>query len=142
MLPRQITSSERLLATPVIRAFDARNSSFFNILCANYFLAIFYADFFRHRGDNSCILKDLEVESGLFFTPDRSTKKRPTSHHGKLGNPGPGKSSASEKTKSQLHPALHFLSRSQNCPGRNPQPDCLARLRAGTFFGIGRRIKQ
>jgi hypothetical protein len=66
MLLRQITS-ERLLATPVAMAFDARNSSLFNILCANYFLAIFYTDFFRPRGANSRILKDLEAESGLFL---------------------------------------------------------------------------
>ena len=40
---------------------------FFNILRANYFLPIFYLDFLRRPAANSSVLKDLEIQSGIFF---------------------------------------------------------------------------
>jgi hypothetical protein len=66
MLLRQIISG-KLFGTPAGIQFDVRNTLFSNILRANSFLAIFCADFFRHHGANSSILKDLEVRSGLFL---------------------------------------------------------------------------
>jgi hypothetical protein len=65
---------EKLFATPAGTEFDLRNTLFFNILCANPSLAIFYADFFRRHGANSSLIKDLEVRSGIFLNPDHSTK--------------------------------------------------------------------
>jgi hypothetical protein len=56
---------------------DIRNTPFFNILCANPSVAIFYADFFRRHGANPSLIKDLEVRSGFFSDPDQSTKLNP-----------------------------------------------------------------
>src|SRR5882762_3658886 len=75
MLLRQIIS-EKLLATPPGTAFGVSNAPFFNILCANRSPAIFCADFFRHCGANSSIVKDLEVQSGLFLS--RSIHQKPS----------------------------------------------------------------
>jgi hypothetical protein len=73
MLLREIIS-EQLFATPAGAEFDVRNTLFFNILCANPFLAGFYADFFRRRGANPSIISDLETRSGIIFTPDQSPR--------------------------------------------------------------------
>jgi hypothetical protein len=75
MLLRQIIF-EKLLATPAGTEFDIRNTLFFNILCANPLLAIFYADLFRRHGANPSIIKDLETRSGIFFAPHQSTKNQ------------------------------------------------------------------
>jgi len=69
--------SEKLATTPAGVEFDIRNTPFFNIFPGNPSIAIFCADFFRRRGANSSILKDLEVRSGLFFTP-RSIHRKPS----------------------------------------------------------------
>src|ERR1700692_4403577 len=61
-----------LFSTPAGQPFDVRNTLFFNILCANPSLAIFYADFFRRHGANPSLIKDLETRSGIFFDPDQS----------------------------------------------------------------------
>jgi hypothetical protein len=74
MLLREIIS-RKLFATPDRTEFDVRNTLFFNILCANPLLAIFYADFFRRHGANPSLIKDLETRSAKFFAPDRSTNK-------------------------------------------------------------------
>ena len=84
MLLHQIIS-EKLLATPVGTAFGVSNTPFFNILCVNSSPAIFYADFFRHRGANSSIVKDLEVQSGLFFIqidPPKTVQLPPSGNRG------------------------------------------------------------
>ena len=65
--------SQKLLATPAGTEFDISNTPFFNILCANPSLAIFYADFFRRHGANPGLIKDLETRSANFFAPDQST---------------------------------------------------------------------
>jgi hypothetical protein len=82
MLLRQILS-ENLLSTTPGTTFNIRNTRFFNILRANSFFAIFYADFFRCRDANSSTLKDLELRSRFFFDPDRSPKNPSTSQTGK-----------------------------------------------------------
>jgi hypothetical protein len=66
MLLRQILS-EKLPATPSSTNFDLRNSLFCNILRANPFLAIFYADFFGRYDANPSILKDLATPSKKNF---------------------------------------------------------------------------
>src|SRR5229473_2227467 len=69
---------EQLLSTPPGTEFDIRNTPFFNILCANPSLAIFYADFFRLHGANSSLVKDLEAQSEYF-----SIRINPLQNHGK-----------------------------------------------------------
>ena len=69
---------ELLFATPEGTEFDIRNTQFFNILCANPSMARYYAEFFRRHGANSSIIRDLEIQSGIFFDPDQSTKNQPT----------------------------------------------------------------
>src|ERR1700688_130822 len=71
-----------LFSTPAGQPFDLRNTLFFNILCANPSLAIFYADFFRRHGANPSLIKDLEARSGIFFNPDQSTKNASTTSKG------------------------------------------------------------
>jgi hypothetical protein len=66
MLLRQILS-ENLLSTTPGTTFNIRNTPVFNILRANSFFAIFYADFFRRHAANSSMLKDLELRSGFFL---------------------------------------------------------------------------
>jgi hypothetical protein len=51
---------------------DIRNTNFFKILRANPSLAIFYADFLGRHGAKPSLLKDLGIESGIFFNPDQS----------------------------------------------------------------------
>src|ERR1700719_1449879 len=84
MLLREIIS-QKLFATPDHTKFDLRNTLFFNILCANPLLAIFYADFFRRHGANPSLIKDLETRSAKFLAPDQSTNN-PTSKLAKGSN--------------------------------------------------------
>ena len=83
MLLRNILT-EQLLSTPEGTEVDLRNTPVFYILRANSFLSKFYADLLRGRGANPCFVKDLETQSGFFFTPDQSTKKRSSRQPGEL----------------------------------------------------------
>ena len=75
MLLRQILSA-KLPATPSSTKFDLRNPLFCNILRANPFLAIFYADFFGRYDANSSVLNDLERRPGNFLS--RSIHQQPS----------------------------------------------------------------
>jgi hypothetical protein len=70
---------KQLFSIPDGAASDLRNTPFFNILCANPSLAIFYADSLRRHGANPSPIKDLEVRSGIFSDPDQSGQGRPIS---------------------------------------------------------------
>src|ERR1700688_983962 len=66
----------RLLSTPTGTALDAHNPFSCNILRANSFLAIFYADFLHRRAAKPCIPKDLQIQSVIFFDLDQLQKQR------------------------------------------------------------------
>jgi hypothetical protein len=68
---------EQLFATPAGTELDIRNTLFFNILCANPSMAIYYGEFFQQHGANSSLLKDLEARSGILSDPDQSTEDHP-----------------------------------------------------------------
>src|ERR1700689_1568764 len=65
---------EKLFATPAGAKPDHRNTLFFNILAANPLLARFYADLLLRHNANPSLINDLETRSGIFFTPDRSSR--------------------------------------------------------------------
>jgi hypothetical protein len=58
-----------------IAVSGGRNTLSSNILRANSFFAKFYADLLRCRAANPSFLKDLEIQSGIFFNPDQPNKK-------------------------------------------------------------------
>ena len=62
---------EALPYIPPAPVSELPKSLFNNILRANSFFAIFYEDFLRIPRANSSVLKDLEIQSGLFFNPDQ-----------------------------------------------------------------------
>jgi len=64
---------EQLFSIPAGAEFDLRNTSFFNILCANPSLAIIYVDFCKRLDANPSLIKDLATKSAIFFNPDQST---------------------------------------------------------------------
>jgi hypothetical protein len=88
---------EQLFSTPAGTDYDVRNTLFFNILCKNPSLAIICADFFRRRGANPILIKDLEVRSGIFFNPDRFPKHHRTARQ--QGKNGKGPSMAINRTE-------------------------------------------
>src|ERR1022692_4034764 len=65
---------EQLFSIPAGAEFDLRNTSFFNILCANPSLAIIYVDFCKRLDANPRLIKDLATKSAIFFNPDQSTQ--------------------------------------------------------------------
>jgi hypothetical protein len=62
---------EALPSTPPAAVSEPPKSFFNNILRVDPFFAIFYEDFRRIPRANSSVLKDLEIQSGLFFNPDQ-----------------------------------------------------------------------
>jgi len=67
----------QLLATPAGEPITFENTIFCNILRANPSLARFYADFVRRLAANPSLLRDLQIQSGIFLNPDQAEKKLP-----------------------------------------------------------------
>ena len=64
----------QLLATPAGEPITFENTIFCNILRANPSLARFYGDFVRRLTANPSLLRDLQIQSGIFFNPDQAEK--------------------------------------------------------------------
>jgi hypothetical protein len=73
MLPRNQILAQ-LLATPAGQPITFENTIFCNILRANPSLARFYGDFVRRLTANPSLLRDLQIQSGIFFNPDQAEK--------------------------------------------------------------------